>query len=172
MIDCCRPVKYESFEQTFLSIWKVLSTFHLNPIGAFLFNSFRYHVETSPLICRANQWTGFYMITASVMKELKSKVASPLNEPMDESALSFCIICELTETLYECFTYLRDLFSTLFTKNQCTIVIFWQISVGVTVWDAQVTTFERVLLTMHIRHSCLWALTQNGNGYRNGIFKW
>ena len=27
-------------------------------------------METSPLICRANQWTGFYMITASVMKEL------------------------------------------------------------------------------------------------------
>ena len=30
-----------------------------------------YYTETSPLICRANQWTGFYMITASVMKELK-----------------------------------------------------------------------------------------------------
>ena len=30
----------------------------------------RYHVETSPLICSGNQWTGFYMITASVMKEL------------------------------------------------------------------------------------------------------
>ena len=30
----------------------------------------RYHIETSPLICRANQWTVFYMITASVMKEL------------------------------------------------------------------------------------------------------
>ena len=30
----------------------------------------RYHVETSPLICPANQWTGFYMVTASVMKEL------------------------------------------------------------------------------------------------------
>ena len=29
-----------------------------------------YHTETSPLICRANQWTGFYMITASVMKGL------------------------------------------------------------------------------------------------------
>ena len=29
----------------------------------------RYHIETSPLICRANQWTGFYMIPASVMKE-------------------------------------------------------------------------------------------------------
>ena len=30
----------------------------------------RYHVETSPLICRANKWTAFYMITASVMKGL------------------------------------------------------------------------------------------------------
>ena len=29
-----------------------------------------YHIEASPLICSANQWTGFYMITASVMKEL------------------------------------------------------------------------------------------------------
>ena len=38
-----------------------------------LLNSFmegHYHIETSPLICSANQWTGFYMITASVMKEL------------------------------------------------------------------------------------------------------
>ena len=30
----------------------------------------RYHIETNPLICGANQWTGFYMITVSVMKEL------------------------------------------------------------------------------------------------------
>ena len=30
----------------------------------------RYHIEISPLICSANQWTGFYMITASVMKGL------------------------------------------------------------------------------------------------------
>ena len=27
----------------------------------------RYHIETSPLICSADQWTGFYMITASVI---------------------------------------------------------------------------------------------------------
>ena len=32
-----------------------------------------YHIGTSPLICSANQWTGFYMITASVMKELIPK---------------------------------------------------------------------------------------------------
>ena len=32
----------------------------------------RYHIETGPLTCSANQWTGFYMITASVMKELST----------------------------------------------------------------------------------------------------
>ena len=31
-----------------------------------------YHIETSPLICRANQWTGFYMIGTSAMKELNT----------------------------------------------------------------------------------------------------
>ena len=31
---------------------------------------------TSSLICSANQWTGFYMITASVMKELRSYLAT------------------------------------------------------------------------------------------------
>ena len=29
------------------------------------------YIETSPLICPANQWTGFYMITACVMKGLR-----------------------------------------------------------------------------------------------------
>ena len=29
-----------------------------------------YHIETSPLICSANQWTDFYVITALVMKGL------------------------------------------------------------------------------------------------------
>ena len=28
------------------------------------------HIETSPLINKANQWTGFYMIGTTVMKEL------------------------------------------------------------------------------------------------------
>ena len=31
-------------------------------------------METSPLICSANQWTGFYMITASAMKGLSKVV--------------------------------------------------------------------------------------------------
>ena len=36
----------------------------------------RYNIETSQLICSANQWTGFYMITASVIKELKLVIAA------------------------------------------------------------------------------------------------
>ena len=30
-----------------------------------------YHIETSPLICSAKQWTCFFMIGTSVMKELR-----------------------------------------------------------------------------------------------------
>ena len=29
-----------------------------------------YRIATSPLICRANKWSDFYMIGTSVMKEL------------------------------------------------------------------------------------------------------
>ena len=29
-----------------------------------------YHKETSPLICRENQWGSFYMVGTSAMKEL------------------------------------------------------------------------------------------------------
>ena len=35
------------------------------------YNRDPYYRETSPLIFSANQWTGFYMIEASVMKELR-----------------------------------------------------------------------------------------------------
>ena len=40
--------------------------------GLFL-DGVSYYVETSPLICSANQWTGFYMIRTSVMKELSTE---------------------------------------------------------------------------------------------------
>ena len=31
-----------------------------------------YHIETSPLIYRVNQWTGIYIIGTSVMKKLRN----------------------------------------------------------------------------------------------------
>ena len=33
-----------------------------------------YHLETSPLIWRANQGTGFYVVVTSVMKQLNEKI--------------------------------------------------------------------------------------------------
>ena len=40
--------------------------------GYYLFhNAGTYHIETSPLICCPNQWTGFYVIGTSVLKKLK-----------------------------------------------------------------------------------------------------
>ena len=46
----------------------------------FYFNSSHdggpYHIETSPLICSANQWTGFCMLGTSVMNELNAVTGS------------------------------------------------------------------------------------------------
>ena len=47
-----------------------LVEFVLLPELPFIHDGGRYHIEISPLIYEANQWTGFYMIAASAMKEL------------------------------------------------------------------------------------------------------
>ena len=64
-----------------------------------IFNSFmtetHYHKETSPLICRANQWADFYLIGASAMKELNL---------LANTNFAYCflqkIVCGLAEDLY------------------------------------------------------------------------
>ena len=33
-----------------------------------------YHIETSPLTCSANHWTGVYMVGTPVMKELNKQL--------------------------------------------------------------------------------------------------
>ena len=40
-----------------------------------------HHIETSQMKCRVNQWTGFYMIGTSVMKELKPTIKFESNMP-------------------------------------------------------------------------------------------
>ena len=37
-------------------------------------------MENSPWICFANQWTGFYMIRTSIIKELKKQTLIAYNE--------------------------------------------------------------------------------------------
>ena len=44
-----------------------------------------YHIETSPLICRPNQLSGFHIIGASVIKELRSHMSLPSSKKVSES---------------------------------------------------------------------------------------
>ena len=50
-----------------------------------------YHIETSPLICSANQWTGFYMITASVMKGLRQNSFSVICMTQWRNSTAHCV---------------------------------------------------------------------------------
>ena len=43
----------------------------INLTTLLFFQGSSYHIETSSLICFANQWTGFYMMGPFVMKELR-----------------------------------------------------------------------------------------------------
>ena len=46
-----------------------------------------YHMDTSPLTCFANHWSGFFMIGSSAMKELKRRIyglLTKLSTDMDE----------------------------------------------------------------------------------------
>ena len=75
-IKCIRCLKSKRFN--FFSNDNVFVTLNNFTCYFYIWESFlqlfyagdRYHIETSPLTCSANQWTGFYMIAASVMKEL------------------------------------------------------------------------------------------------------
>ena len=58
----------------------------------------RYDIETSLLICSANQWTGFYMIKASVMKELTAKQQSNLVKTLEMLNEALLGIIQETDT--------------------------------------------------------------------------
>ena len=53
-----------------------------------------YHIKTFPLICGANQWTGSYMITASVLKGLNSQICSIiLSSNKTEQIINTLFLC-------------------------------------------------------------------------------
>ena len=64
-----------------------------------MFNLFhdggQYYIETSPLICGANQWTGFYMISASIMKGLKTNMTSKRQYKENKLKLKYEALLEL-----------------------------------------------------------------------------
>ena len=52
-----------------LDVWQGFEQASVITLILFL-NGGPYHIETSPLICWANQYTGFYMLEISVKKKL------------------------------------------------------------------------------------------------------
>ena len=57
--------------------------------------------QTSPSICSANQWTSFYMIVTSVMKELIL-----LSFTLTSSKYFFWMISKINMVMYECTRFL------------------------------------------------------------------
>ena len=51
--------------------WWKMSAQNITISLTFLHDGNPYHIETSPLSCFANQWTGFGITRTSVMKELR-----------------------------------------------------------------------------------------------------
>ena len=54
----------------FINLYHLFNEIFINANFNFFDDGGPYHIETSPLISSANQWTGFYVIGTSVMKEL------------------------------------------------------------------------------------------------------
>ena len=66
-----------------------------------------YRIETSPLIWSANQWTGFYMIRTSIMKELRKKYKLAIFDKVASLRLQktlaqvfSCEFCEISRQLF------------------------------------------------------------------------
>ena len=55
---------------TAIRLMLVIQYSYFNGLPSPFHDGGRYLIETSPLICGANQWTGFYMISASIIKGL------------------------------------------------------------------------------------------------------
>ena len=95
-----------------------------------------YHKETSLFICRANQWTGFFMIEASVMKELTNMFLyyfekSENNDRFLKSTLAISDKYWHFENLFYCKTYTRSVFRT--QSNIYNKVFLWFLQRGSTI---------------------------------------
>ena len=71
------------------------------------------------IICSANQWTGFYMITASLMEELK-RVPKPRSSNFhdDHEFSKLAVTCQSVIHTNQIFSHV---FKTLMTKRTCTL---------------------------------------------------
>ena len=72
------------------------------------------HIETSPLICSANQWTDFYMRAASIMKELKwGKMRKNVESNIFFEVQKYYFVFESRLTFFFSNVLIRNFVSTL-----------------------------------------------------------
>ena len=77
-------------------------------------------METSPSICSANQWTGFYMVTTSVMKELSVTIRNEYSSNSRFIPQQSCITIFQQKCETSCSGLLRKQFLSLTTKIEGT----------------------------------------------------
>ena len=72
LLDIALAHAWDKQEWNKKNLWTTTFTKFYAVHSQLFHNAVPYHIETSPLICYANQWSGFYMIGISVIKELKT----------------------------------------------------------------------------------------------------
>ena len=77
----------------------LLTVFLIEHLKYYLHDGSPYHIETSPLICWANQRTGVYMIGTSVMKKLNHFLQIISLTSMVSSILKHCLHCFMSENM-------------------------------------------------------------------------
>ena len=97
----------------FLPVIAIMVWFFYSWILIYLFHDGDpYHVETSPLICIANQWTGFYMMGTSFMKELKCFPYSLIASDSPILSLFFNILQHLQKNTKKTWSKVNKCFNT------------------------------------------------------------
>ena len=83
-------------------------------------------LKTSPLIRSANQWTGFYMITAPAMKELKEKNNFLKIRPLDlEKKMIAQLRSKFSKIPMNAHTTISVIHVTLLIRLHWSVIPFW-----------------------------------------------
>ena len=78
-----------------------------------------YYIETSPLICRANQWTDFYMIGTFVMKELMRYTCKCFSLDMDVRPCSRKASSKKAYVISTIYSFTLDDIFTMLSSQKC-----------------------------------------------------
>ena len=132
-----------------------------------------YHIETSLLTCRANQWTGFYMTGASVMKELSKKSISFQKALMGDKkvhrfhAILISSHCAITKIQIQNITQNVGMYQKMYKVIQCLKLsmvllkkVFWkfQKTSSKTHVESSLWVKLQIFVQKELHHACIFFL--------------